>query len=52
MLTSGRPGFYAAVSGTKKSPKDQGELGGFLAELGYTKEQVSMNDDFAFGLLY
>lgn len=36
----GPPGFYAAVSGTKKSPKDQGELGGFLSELGYSKDQV------------
>ncbi|BFZ53333.1 NADH-cytochrome b5 reductase [Savitreella phatthalungensis] len=36
----GPPGFYAAVSGTKKSPKDQGELAGYLAELGYTKDQV------------
>ena len=36
----GPPGFYSAVSGTKKSPKDQGELAGFLAELGYTKDQV------------
>lgn len=35
-----RPGFYAAVSGTKKSPKDQGDLGGFLSELGYSKDQV------------
>ena len=29
-----------AVSGTKKSPADQGELGGILKELGYAKEQV------------
>ena len=29
-----------AVSGTKKSPSDQGELGGILKELGYDKEQV------------
>lgn len=36
----GPPGFYAAVSGTKKSPKDQGDLGGFLSELGYNKDQV------------
>ena len=36
----GPPGFYAAISGNKKSPKDQGELSGYLAELGYTKDQV------------
>ena len=29
-----------AVSGTKKSPADQGELGGILKDLGYDKEQV------------
>ena len=36
----GPPGFYAAISGNKKSPKDQGELSGYLAELGYSKDQV------------
>ncbi len=36
----GPPGFYNAVSGPKKSPKDQGELAGILAELGYSKDQV------------
>lgn len=29
-----------AISGDKKSPKDQGELTGQLSELGYTAEQV------------
>ncbi|KAF2219475.1 hypothetical protein BDZ85DRAFT_268506 [Elsinoe ampelina] len=36
----GPPGLYKAVSGTKKSPQDQGELEGYLKELGYGKEQV------------
>ncbi|ORY80852.1 hypothetical protein BCR37DRAFT_410273 [Protomyces lactucae-debilis] len=36
----GPPGFYAAVCANKKSPKDQGDLGGLLAELGYSKDQV------------
>jgi len=29
-----------AISGDKKSPKDQGELTGQLSELGYSAEQV------------
>jgi cytochrome-b5 reductase len=36
----GPPGLYKAISGTKKSPKDQGELDGALKALGYSKEQV------------
>ena len=36
----GPPGFYKAISGAKKSVKDQGEVDGILKELGYTKEQV------------
>ena len=36
----GPPGLYKAVSGTKKSPQDQGELSGYLKELGWGKDQV------------
>ncbi|KAL9100196.1 MAG: hypothetical protein Q9163_004402 [Psora crenata] len=36
----GPPGMYRAVSGTKKSPQEQGELTGILKELGYTADQV------------
>lgn len=36
----GPPGLYKAISGGKNSPSDQGELAGYLAELGYNKEQV------------
>lgn len=36
----GPPGMYKAISGPKVSPKDQGELTGILAELGYNKDQV------------
>lgn len=36
----GPPGLYKAISGTKKSPSDQGELAGYLQELGYNKDQV------------
>jgi cytochrome-b5 reductase len=36
----GPPGMYKAISGTKKSPADQGELDGYLKELGYSKDQV------------
>jgi cytochrome-b5 reductase len=32
--------MYAAVSGGKVSPTDQGDLSGILKELGYTKEDV------------
>lgn len=40
VFVCGPPGLYKAVSGAKKSPKDQGELSGHLAELGYNADQV------------
>jgi len=40
IFVCGPPGMYKAISGTKKSPADQGELDGILKELGYSKEQV------------
>lgn len=40
VFVCGPPGLYKAVSGTKVSPTDQGEVSGVLAELGYTKENV------------
>ncbi|KAK9473469.1 uncharacterized protein V1510DRAFT_414124 [Dipodascopsis tothii] len=40
VFVCGPPGMYKAISGTKVSPSDQGELTGALAELGFTKEQV------------
>lgn len=40
VFVCGPPGMYKAVAGTKKSPSDQGELAGYLKELGYSKEQV------------
>jgi cytochrome-b5 reductase len=40
VFVCGPPGLYKAVSGTKKSPADQGELSGILKELGYSKDQV------------
>ncbi|KAI1366815.1 oxidoreductase NAD-binding domain-containing protein [Xylaria arbuscula] len=40
VFVCGPPGMYKAISGTKKSPKDQGELSGILKELGYTEDQV------------
>ena len=40
IFVCGPPGLYKAVSGAKKSPSDQGELIGYLKELGYEKEQV------------
>jgi cytochrome-b5 reductase len=40
IFVCGPPGMYKAISGTKKSPTDQGELEGILKELGYSKEQV------------
>lgn len=36
----GPPGLYKAVSGEKVSPKDQGEVEGYLKALGYGKDQV------------
>ncbi|OXV09611.1 hypothetical protein Egran_02618 [Elaphomyces granulatus] len=40
IFVCGPPGMYKAISGTKVSPKDQGELNGILKELGYDKDQV------------
>ncbi|KAI0865014.1 oxidoreductase NAD-binding domain-containing protein [Xylaria cubensis] len=40
IFVCGPPGLYKAISGTKVSPKDQGELSGILKELGYTEDQV------------
>ncbi|KAI4187136.1 MAG: hypothetical protein L6R41_003001 [Letrouitia leprolyta] len=40
IFVCGPPGLYKAISGTKKSPQDQGDLSGILKELGYDKEQV------------
>lgn len=40
VFVCGPPGLYKAISGPKVSPKDQGELTGILAELGYSKDQV------------
>ncbi|KAI9705942.1 MAG: NADH-cytochrome b5 reductase [Candelina mexicana] len=40
IFVCGPPGMYKAISGTKKSPQDQGELEGILKELGYSKDQV------------
>lgn len=40
VFVCGPPGLYKAISGAKKSPADQGELSGYLKELGYEKDQV------------
>ena len=40
IFVCGPPGMYKAISGGKKSPKDQGELTGYLKELGYSVEEV------------
>lgn len=40
IFVCGPPDMYKAISGGKASPKDQGELTGFLKELGYSKDQV------------
>ncbi|KAF2189346.1 ferredoxin reductase-like protein [Zopfia rhizophila CBS 207.26] len=40
VFVCGPPGMYKAISGGKKSPTDQGELEGYLKELGYSKDQV------------
>ncbi|RFU26768.1 hypothetical protein B7463_g9569, partial [Scytalidium lignicola] len=40
VFVCGPPGLYKAISGGKKSPADQGELDGYLKELGYSKDQV------------
>lgn len=40
LFVCGPPGMYKAISGPKKSPSDQGEIAGYLKELGYSKDQV------------
>lgn len=40
VLVCGPPPMYKALSGEKKSPKDQGELSGLLKAMGYTEQQV------------
>ncbi|KAH0444280.1 hypothetical protein CcaCcLH18_00505 [Colletotrichum camelliae] len=40
VFVCGPPGLMNAVSGNKKSPRDQGELVGVLKELGYSPDQV------------
>jgi cytochrome-b5 reductase len=40
LFVCGPPGMYKAISGGKKSPTDQGELDGYLKDLGYSKDQV------------
>jgi cytochrome-b5 reductase len=40
IFVCGPPPMYKAISGGKKSPADQGELDGYLKELGYSKDQV------------
>ncbi|KAK9467002.1 NADH-cytochrome b5 reductase [Lipomyces arxii] len=40
IFVCGPPGFHAAVSGSKISNTDQGELTGALKDLGYSPEQV------------
>ncbi len=40
VFVCGPPGLYKAISGPKVSPTDQGELTGYLKELGYSKDQV------------
>ncbi|KAK6539357.1 NADH-cytochrome b5 reductase [Orbilia ellipsospora] len=40
VFVCGPPGMMKAVSGEKKSPKDQGALSGILKDLGYDQEQV------------
>ncbi|KAL9050339.1 MAG: hypothetical protein Q9162_006690 [Coniocarpon cinnabarinum] len=40
IFVCGPPGLYQAISGTKNSPSDQGELTGALRDLGYSNDQV------------
>ncbi len=40
IFVCGPPGLYKAISGTKKSVYDQGEVDGLLKDLGYSKDQV------------
>ena len=40
VFVCGPPPMMKAISGAKKSPKDQGEISGLMQELGYSNEQV------------
>ena len=40
VFVCGPPGLYKAISGIKPKPQEQGELEGYLKEMGYSKEQV------------
>lgn len=40
IFVCGPPGLYQAISGPKESPREQGELQGYLKELGYSSDQV------------
>jgi cytochrome-b5 reductase len=40
VLVCGPPGMMKHMSGEKKSPADQGDLTGLLADLHYAKAQV------------
>lgn len=40
VFVCGPPGLYKAVCGTKTPKSEQGEITGYLAELGYTNEHV------------
>jgi Oxidoreductase NAD-binding domain len=40
VFVCGPPGFYKAISGVKNPDKSQGELDGYLKNLGFTKDQV------------
>ncbi|RYG47243.1 hypothetical protein EON67_08755 [archaeon] len=40
IFVCGPPGMMKHLSGEKKSPADQGDLTGLLADMRYTKEQV------------
>ena len=40
VFVCGPPGLCKAISGTKKSPAEQGELSGYLKDLGYDDSQV------------
>ncbi|KAF3925251.1 Flavohemoprotein [Dactylellina cionopaga] len=40
IFVCGPPGLMKAISGDKKSPRDQGELVGVLKDLGYSQDQV------------
>ncbi|KAJ6264541.1 Flavohemoprotein [Drechslerella dactyloides] len=40
VFVCGPPGMMDAISGNKKSPKEQGDLKGILKDLGYSQDQV------------